>query len=321
MQVTGQQGVPASATSAVLNLTAVGPRGAGYLSVFPCASGPSGTSAVNYGPGQTIANTTIATLDEAGRVCVWTLADSDVLVDISGWLAPSVGARLQPIGPIRVGDTRSGLGGTGRLGAGGTLALDLRPWVGTDATAVAVNVTVVGASTPGYLTVFPCGVDVPTTSTVNHAAGETRPNNTIVGLGGGAVCVFSLAEADVLVDLVGAFAPNGLSYVPTDPVRLVDTRDDDQPVTAGSGVEYDLGALGLDARAAFVNVTAVGHTTAGYTSTFACDQIPDTSTLNQFVGEVAANGAIVPATLWGSSCAWMLNGGHLAIDLSGWWVP
>jgi len=29
----------------------------------------------------------------------------------------------------------------------------------------------------------------------------------------------------------------------------------------------------------------------------------------------------VPATLWGSSCAWMLNGGHLAIDLSGWWVP
>ena len=89
----------------------------------------------------------------------------------------------------------------------------------------------------------------------------------------------------MLVDLVGAFAPNGLSYVPTDPVRLVDTRDDDQPVTAGSGVEYDLGARSaLDARAAFVNVTAVGHTTAGYTSTFACDQLPDTSTLNQFVG-------------------------------------
>jgi hypothetical protein len=252
---------------------------------------------------------------------VWTLEDSDVLVDITGWLAPSVGSRLQPIGPIRVADTRTGLGGTGRLGAGGTLALDLRPWTGDDATAVALNVTVVGAGSPGYLTAYPCGTAVPTTSTVNHWSGEIRPNNTIVGLSGGTVCIFSLAEADVLVDLVGAFAPNGLSYVPTEPTRLVDTRDADTPLAPHTDVEYELGDAGRDARAAFVNVTAVGHSAAGYTSTFACDQLPDTSTLNQLVGEVAANGAIVSATMAGTSCAWMLNGGHLAVDLSGWWVP
>jgi hypothetical protein len=101
----------------------------------------------------------------------------------------------------------------------------------------------------------------------------------------------------------------------------VDTREDGWPVPALTDVEYDLGGGTQDARAAFVNVTAVGHTGAGYTSTFACDQLPDTSTLNQYVGQVASNGAIVPASQSGTSCAWMLSGGHLAIDLSGWWVP
>ncbi len=321
IQVAGVNGVPTTATAAVLNITAVGPGAAGYLSVFPCATGPTGTSVVNYAPGETIANTTIATLDAGGRVCVSTLTASDVLVDITGWLAPAAGSRLTTIGPVRVADTRTGLGGTGRLSAGGTLQIDLRPWTGASATAVALNVTVVGASAPGYVTAYPCGSGVPTTSTVNHRASETRPNNTIVGLGDGTVCIFSLADADVLVDLVGAFGATGLAYVPAAPTRLVDTRDLGGPLVRATGVEYDLDAAAGTARAAFVNVTAVGHSLDGFTSTYGCAQLPDTSTLNQLAGQVAANGAIVAATASGTSCAWVLNGGHLAIDLGGWWVP
>ena len=44
-------------------------------------------------------------------------------VDITGWLSPSGASRLTPIGPTRVVDTRSGVGGV-RLAAGQTLTVD-----------------------------------------------------------------------------------------------------------------------------------------------------------------------------------------------------
>ena len=92
----------------------------------------------------------------------------------------------------------------------------------------------VGASASAYLTVFPCG-PLPPTSTVNYAAGEVRPNNAIVGLAGGRVCVYSDAATDVLLDLTGAFGPTGLSYKPTAPTRLLDTRRT-APLPAGGQV-------------------------------------------------------------------------------------
>jgi hypothetical protein len=78
--------------------------------------------------------------------------------------------------------------------------------------------------------------------------------------------------------------------------------------------------LGADQpAAAFVNVTAADHLAPGYVTTYDCVVRRETSTLNQQVGQVAANGANVP--LAGvQSCAWLYGGGHLIVDLNGWWV-
>ena len=78
------------------------------------------TSTVNFVGGQTVANNTIAALSGAGQLCVWTYAETDILVDITGWLGPGGTSRFTPIGPTRVVDTRSGVGGN-RLGPGATL--------------------------------------------------------------------------------------------------------------------------------------------------------------------------------------------------------
>ncbi len=321
VSVAGRPGISPTATAAVINVTAVAPSGNGYLSVFPCEGGSPDTSVLNYALGEVVANTTIATLDETGRFCVWTLAPADVLIDITGWLAPSIGSRLAAIDPVRVADTRSGLGGSRRLAPGDTLELDLGDRVDPSATAVALNVTAVGAATGGFLTAYPCGENLPTTSTVNHGPGEVRPNNTIVGLADGRVCIFSLAETDVLVDLVGHFGPIGLGYVPAAPERLVDTRDAGAPLPRGGVVPYDLGVSPHGPpSAASVNITAVGHTLPGFATTYACGSLPGTSTLNVVAGQIAANGAIVPATSAATSCAFTLNGGHLLVDLAGWWV-
>ena len=120
-------------------------------------------------------------------------------------------------------DTRSGIGGV-RLADGQTLAVDFNGVVPGGSNAVAVNVTAVNAAAPGYLTVFPCSDARPNTSTVNFVGNEARPNNTIVGLSAGRICIFSDAATDVLVDLLGSFGAGGLAYLPTPPVRVLDTR-------------------------------------------------------------------------------------------------
>ncbi len=321
LQVADDVTVPADATAAVLNVTAVNPSAAGFLTVYPCAESVSDTSTLNYVVGQTVANTTIAALSGAGQLCVWTFAETDILVDVTGWLSPRGSSRLAPINPTRVVDTRSAIGGQ-RLGAGTTMTVDFNGLVPGGSSAVALNVTGVNASTPGFMTVFPCSGAVPNTSTVNYVAGEARPNNTIVGLAGGRLCIYTDAATEVLVDLLGSFGPSGLGYEPTPPIRVLDTRRSGT-LGAQADVGYGVAAAALGGQApgaAYVNVTAANHTVAGYVTTYDCITRRDTSTVNQKVGQGVANGAIVPLDGL-RSCAWTFGGGDLIVDLNGWWVP
>ena len=270
--------------------------------------------------GQTVANTTIGALSGAGQLCVWTVAETDVLVDITGWIGPDGSSRLTPTGPTRVVDTRSGQGGS-RLGAGSTMSVDFSGLVPAGTSAVALNVTGVSSLAPGFITVFPCG-SRPNTSTVNYVANEARPNNTIVGLTAGRVCIFSDQSTEILVDLLGAFGASGLSYQPTAPIRVLDTRRTGR-LGAGQAVGYGVGAASLGGRspgAAYVHVTAANHLVPGYVTTYDCITRRNTSTVNQKVGQAAANGAIVPLDAL-RSCAWTFGGGDLIVDLNGWWVP
>lgn len=321
VQVTDGGTIPNDATAAVFSIVAVGPSAQGYLTAHPCSASVPETSTLNYVAGQTVANSTIAALSSAGQLCVWTNAETDILVDITGWLGPTGTSRMTTLGPTRVVDTRSGLGG-GRVPSGGTMAVDFNGIVAPGSTGVALNVTAVNASSAAFLTVYPCSSALPVTSTINYAAAEARPNNTIVGLSGGRVCIYSYASTDILVDLVGAFGPTGLAYRPTAPVRVLDTRGG-PPLPAGGAISYNVAASALGEAApgaAFVNLTAADHVVPGYVTTYDCVVRRDTSTLNQRVGQVAANGAIVPL-VGTESCAWMYGGGHLIVDLNGWWVP
>ncbi len=323
LQVAGRRGVPTGATSAVLNVVAVNPAAAGFLTVYPCSAIVPEASALNFADGQTVANSTIATLNPSGEVCVFAQAATDVIVDVTGWLGSNGASRLTQIGPLRVADTRSGLGGARRLAAGATAVFDLRDMMPSGSTAVAVNLTAVEPSAGGFLTAYPCDVDRPETSSLNFGAGETRPNNAIVAVSqGGLLCVYAQVSTDIIVDLAGALGVSGLSYVPTDPERLVDTRQR-VPVGPGGTVRYGLrtGSLGdMVPVAASVNVAVAGHPSAGFTTTFDCQTLRDTSTLNQVVGSAAANGAIVPVSDAVDSCAYSQTGGNVIVDLNGWWI-
>ena len=88
IKVTGIHGVPASGVSAVsLNVTVTQPDGAGYVTVWPCASPQPDASNLNYVAGQTVPNAVIAPVDANGEVCLYTYAPTHLIADVNGWFA------------------------------------------------------------------------------------------------------------------------------------------------------------------------------------------------------------------------------------------
>jgi hypothetical protein len=321
--IAGRSGIPADARAVVANITIVGPDAPGFATIYPCTTKVPEASVLNHAAGQTVANSAIATLSPRGDVCVYTFAAADILVDVTGWLGPSGDSRMVPVGPTRAVDTRSGLGGSTRVAAGSTTVFNLRAALPPRSTAVAVNLTAVAPSAAGFMTAYPCRRGRPSTSSLNFAAGETRPNNAIVATDDGTICVYSDTDADILVDVTAAFGPNGLGFVPVDPVRLLDTR---RTASFARGEARGYSTLGsrvapLTARSASVNVTALDQPAAGFVTTFDCTTLRETSTLNPGIGTVSANGAIVPLVEGDRSCLLSSTGGNLIVDLNGWWVP
>ena len=95
------------------------------------------------------------------------------------------------------------------------------------AKAVAVNLTVTEPDEAGDVTAYPCGTSPPLSSQVNFLPGENRANQTMVGLGGGALCVFVFTSTHLVVDIAGWFgtADGGVPLQPITASRLVDSRN------------------------------------------------------------------------------------------------
>ena len=323
VSVAGRAGIPADARAVVANITLVQPDAPGFATAYPCTPQVPEVSVLNHATAQTVANNTIVALSTTGELCVFTLAGADILVDVTGWLGSSGTSRLVPLGPSRTTDTRVGLGGSGRVAAGSTTRFDLTAALPPRSTAIALNLTAVDPAAAGFLTAYPCGRGRPDTSSVNFAAGETRPNNAIVATDDGSICVYAHTSTDIVIDITGAFGPNGLGLVPVDPVRLLDTRRGQPLGTADTRSYSSLGTQlsPLTPRAASVNVTAVDQPVPGFVSTYDCITLRTTSTLNPAPGSVTANGAIVPLIGGDRSCLMSSSGGNLIVDLTGWWVP
>ena len=90
----------------MLNVTAVFPSGPGYLTVFPCGSPQPLASNVNYPAGQVVPNAVLAKVGTDGKVCIFTLADTDLVVDVNGYVP--AGGSPSTVVPARLLETRWG---------------------------------------------------------------------------------------------------------------------------------------------------------------------------------------------------------------------
>jgi len=197
--------------------------------VWPTGETRPETSVVNYRAGQTVANSQLVQLGDDGAVSVYSLAETNLIVDISGYFEATGGAvtagRFVPVPAARVIDTRDG----GRPAPGGTVRVD--PSVPDDAIAVAVNITTDRSSGPGFFSVYPAGGDIPIASALNtDRAGQSRAASVIVQVNAAGFDVFSSAGDHVIVAVTGYFtgasAPASTAglFVAASPSRLVDTR-------------------------------------------------------------------------------------------------
>ena len=238
------------------------------------------------------------------------------------------GINLLPT-PVRFVDTRDL---PGKLGPGRMMTVPVAGSNGVpaDATAVIASVTAVEPCGDTFLTAFPCGTALPTTSIVNAGTGSIVANSAVIRLGIGALCIYTLRATDVLVDVSGWIGPTGLRLTPVSPVRLVDTRLG-QPqalqsvqnrLAPGQWLTVDVAELpGIDpaVTAATVNVTAADPAGGGFVTVLPgpCANVvvpPATSNLNVTKGrDVAASATVALGN--GELCIFSSVATDMVVDL------
>ncbi len=325
--IAGANGVPADATAAVVSVTAVEPCGDTFLTVWPCGDALPTASMVNATKLSIVANSAVVRLG-GGSLCVYSMRPTDVIVDVSGWIA-STGLRSLPVAPVRLVDTRVGEPqaldvAQGRLGAQQLLTVDIAalPDFDVTATAATVNVTAVAPDRSGFLSVLPgpCSTPSlpPSTSNLNVTAGRVVAASATVGLGDGELCIYSSTATDVVVDLQALHGSVGGQVGTVHPRRIIDTRDTSR-LAAGQSLPI---AVGTSAAAAIVNLTAVDPAARGFLALYPCGgSIPTVSNLNVAAGAVVANRAVVSTAGSSQFCLFTNVETDVVIDLEGVIAP
>jgi murein DD-endopeptidase MepM/ murein hydrolase activator NlpD len=347
--VLGQGPIPAGGVSGVLvNVTAVDGTDAGFLTINSTGVPSPITSNVNYMPGEQAANLVSSGVGPDGRVAVkngsW--GSVDVILDVSGWYSgPSIGGpegRLRALAPARLADTRTGLGGSGRLSANRSVSLQVAGKGGVPSGfsgAAVLNLTVDNASQPSYFSVYPSGQSPPLVSNLNFTPGQQRANRVVVKVGsGGRIDLYNSAgEAEAIIDVAGYFTdatiegppPGRFASLP--PARIYDTRDGTGqargPLRPNSWVEVGVtGLAGVPAmsadpppRAVLLNLTV---SNPSQTSFFSVDPVGGairTSDLNFAFGQTRANLVVAPVGADGRVRLFNAAGtAEAIIDLLGW---
>jgi chitinase len=115
--------------------------------------------------------------------------------------------------PCRVLDTRNPSGPYGGpallAGQSRTVTLAGQCGIPASAQAVSVNVAVTQPTAAGNLRLYPAGTPVPSVSSVNYSAGQTRANNGVTGLGVSGQIAIRCAQASgtvhAILDVTGYF--------------------------------------------------------------------------------------------------------------------
>lgn len=342
LSIAGANGIPANAVAITGNLTVVGQTRAGFLSITkqPTANPPS--SVLNFPLGDTRANGVTVPLNATGDLSIVYKASggtTHVLLDVTGFFRVATdGTTFYERAPVRVLDSRfeKGLSGAFQPNVPRTLSVAGANGIPAAARAITGNLTVVGQTRAGYLSITPNPTANPTTSVLNFPLGDTRANGVTVPLNssGDLSIVYKATggTTHVILDVTGYFLDGtaGKTFVPVDGSRILDTRFGNglsNPFSANvprTWTVINRGGVGSDAAAIIGNITVVGQTKAGYVSLTPTAQVnPTTSTINFPLADTRANNFTVELSGSGAlSGVYKAASGaktHLIVDVFGYY--
>ena len=349
--------VPTNATAVTGNLTIVNETAAGVVALGPTMTATGAATTINFVIGETRANNVTLGLSPAGTLSAayrssTAAATIDLMFDVTGYFTPDTsGATYHTLAPGRVVDTRPTGSGHANIGLAGKFAnkivrtfavagVKAIGWssalVPSTATAVTGNLTVIDATSIGYVAVGPTIAAVPSTSTLNVAAGANVANGVTVALKSGKLQAVwdgtAGSSADVIFDVTGYFTAGagGLSYYPIAPIRVVDSSKNlglsGSFASRTSRLFTIVGTTGVPAGAAGIsgNLTVLGPSSAGWA--LVSPEIvaaATASTVNAAAGHSEANGFDVAlgssghvALEWAGTTGSRAN---LSLDISGYW--
>lgn len=256
-------------------------------------------------------------------------AAADAATGPAGLFVPATGRLL---------DTRNGTGGFSTpMPAGGVRTVTAAGRAGipdSGVSAVALTLTVVGASTVGAVSVAPGDVATPSGAALVFNPGDSISNTALVALhADGTLHVLADHAVNLIIDLQGYFtagsatAPGG--FVAVNQARLADTRSGTgapaAKVSTGAAVTVQAGGLAgvpADASAVYANITVLNQTAIGYLRTYAAGQPAPTTGALDFDDSTTAQSVAIPLSPDGRFTVLVGAGGpvDLAIDIQGYFT-
>ncbi|MEM8620336.1 MAG: hypothetical protein AAGF73_11500 [Actinomycetota bacterium] len=343
IDVAGRANVPGDAHAAIVNIGAIQPAQAGYITAFDCNDEVPNSSTLNHPAGGVRANSAIVNLGADGAVCVFTQRATDLIVDITAYV--NADGDITTFDGQRILETRQGptfvtadgqQQGIGQRAANQVTVVDVggRVDVPSDAIAGIINIAAVNPELQGFVSVYSCDNTRPNASTLNHAPGGTTANGAIIELDSdGRLCVYTQRATDLIIDIVGYVMP-ATDVITTDPQRFVETRVGSAFQTI-DGQQQGIGrraagqtttipvagraAIPAGAVTAIFNVTAINAEADGFVTLYNCDnERPNTSTLNVAAGATIANRAVVALDDDGDVCIYTHRAMDIVIDATGY---
>jgi hypothetical protein len=340
VQVTGRAGIPGAVAAVSLNITAIDPLRAGFVTAYPCGTAQPNAAQLNHPRGGTVSTAVIVEPGADGRVCVFTMSDTDLVVDVNGYVP--LGAAFEADVPARLLETRVGEGlstidgrdnGIGPRVGGSITELQVtgRAGVPNAVNAVVLSVTVTDARAPGFVTVFPCGGPIPTSANLNYSSGATVTNAVVAGVDAtGKVCLYTMATVDMVVDLGGHLPlPAPVSTAP--PSRVLDSRVGPGLSTI-DGLQFAIGARAADTvttlpiggrggiprgvGAVVLDVTVTDPVRAGFVTVYPCSAgRPNAAHVNFSARQTVSNMVVADVAADGAVCIYTMAGTHLVVDV------
>ncbi len=329
---TATAGLPAGSVS--LTVTAVGPKSAGFLTVYPFGTPRPEVSNINFQALENTPNSVLTRVGTGGKVSIFngSVGTVDLLADINGYFVAGVnagdGGTFAPIAARRFLDTRIGLGavrGVAKPFSVTRVRIAGVNGIPADASAVAVNVAALSGAGRGYISVYP-GEPKPVASNLNFEARQHRANLVLVGIGpDGTISLFNGSgnAVDLLADVSGYFVggtpeADGTFAVST-PFRVFDSRGPGgRPAGALTTSKiriFDPGPpFTLFVKAVAVTVVAVSPQAPGFLTTWdGASTLPAVSNSNFAPGHNVAGSLVLPVNADGTIS--IFNGSFGTVDL------